>query len=135
MTLDDAWQAARAVGLGREIEQLPMGMHTVVTENGRTFSGGQRQRLLIARAIISHPRILFWDEATNELDGVNQEQITASLANLQATRLVIAHRLSTIVNADSIYVIAGGHIVQRGTFNELILQSGPFENLARRQLV
>ncbi len=135
MTLDDAWQAARAAGLGREIEQLPMGMHTVVTEDGRTFSGGQRQRLLIARAIVSHPRILFLDEATNELDGVNQEQITASLADLQATRLVIAHRLSTIVHADSIHVIVGGCIVQRGTFDELVRQPGPFDDLARRQLV
>ncbi len=134
MTLEDAWEAARIVGLGREIERLPMGMHTVVMEDGRTFSGGQRQRLLIARAIVSQPRVLFLDEATNELDSVSQEQISYSLADVQATRIVIAHRLSTVVHADSIYVFVAGRVVQRGTFHELIEQPGPFASLARRQL-
>jgi len=133
--LDDAWEAARIAGLDRDIERLPMGIHTMVMEEGRTFSGGQRQRLLIARAIVSKPRILFFDEATNSLDNASQEQVTRSLDNLHATRLVIAHRLSTIINADRIYVLVAGSVVQSGTYEALINQAGPFADLVKRQIL
>lgn len=116
-----------------DINQMPMGMHTVVTEGGATFSGGQRQRLMIARAIVAKPRILLMDEATSALDGNAQETVSGSLRELQATRIVIAHRLSTIMGADRIFVLQSGSIVQSGKYHELIGQSGPFAELVKRQ--
>ena len=135
LTVEDAWEAARMVGLDEDIAQMPMGMYTVSGEGGSTLSGGQRQRLLIARAIVNKPRILFFDEATSALDNQAQALVSKSLERLQATRLVVAHRLSTIANADRIFVLDGGRIVQSGTYEELMGQEGPFAELARRQLV
>jgi NHLM bacteriocin system ABC transporter ATP-binding protein len=132
LTLSDAWEAARACGLDQDIEKMPMGMHTLVT--GGTISGGQRQRLLIARAIVSRPRILYFDEATSALDNRTQAIVSASIEKLHATRVVIAHRLSTIINADCIYVLDKGKIVQSGTYEELMREEGLFVELARRQL-
>jgi NHLM bacteriocin system ABC transporter ATP-binding protein len=134
LTTDDAWEAARMAGLDEDIRQMPMGMHTVISEGGGTFSGGQRQRLLIARAIVSKPRIVFFDEATSALDNRTQETVIRSLESLAATRVVIAHRLSTIINADRIYVVQGGRIVESGTYRELIQKRGLFADLARRQI-
>jgi ABC-type bacteriocin/lantibiotic exporter with double-glycine peptidase domain len=134
LTLDDAWEAARMAGLEEEIRQMPMGMHTVISENGSTLSGGQRQRLLIARAIVSKPRLILFDEATSALDNRTQETVSASLQNLAATRVVIAHRLSTVVNADQIYVVSNGRIVENGTYRDLMQTRGLFANLARRQI-
>ncbi len=135
LNLDDAWEAARLAGLEEDIRQMPMGMHTVIGEGGSTFSGGQRQRLLIARAIVSKPRVLFFDEATSALDNQTQAVVSKSLEELEATRLVIAHRLSTIRNADRIYVLNRGELRQQGTYDELIGQDGLFADLVRRQLV
>ena len=134
LTIDDAWEAARRAALDGDIREMPMGMHTVISEGGGTFSGGQRQRLLIARAIAQGPRILFFDEATSALDNTTQAVVSASLEGLQATRFVIAHRLSTIVNADRIIVMVGGRIVQTGTYEELFATAGVFQDLVRRQL-
>lgn len=134
-TLDDAWEAARLCGLDKDIEELPMGMHTVVAEGGGGLSGGQRQRMLIARAIVQKPRILFFDEATSALDNATQAIVSESLGRLEATRIVIAHRLSTIVNADYIYVMDKGCLVQQGTYKELLEQPGLFADLAKRQIV
>lgn len=134
LTLQDAWEAARMSGLEEDIKQMPMGMHTVVSAGGGTLSGGQRQRLLIARAIVHRPRILFFDEATSALDNQTQAVVSESLEKLQATRVVIAHRLSTIINADLIYVLERGRIVQSGTYDELIRKKGPFAELAKRQI-
>lgn len=131
---DDAWEAARLAGLDKDIEQMPMGMHTVISEGAGTFSGGQRQRLMIARALVSRPRIVFFDEATSALDNPTQAIVTQSLDRLRATRLVVAHRLSTIVNADRIYVLEKGKIVQVGTYEELIKQPGVFYDLVSRQI-
>lgn len=135
LTIDDAWEAARMVGMEEEIRALPMGMHTIISEGGGNFSGGQRQRLLIARALVNRPRILFFDEATSALDNRTQDIVSRSLETLQATRVVIAHRLSTIMKADRIYVFDKGRIVQVGTYTELINTPGQFAELARRQMV
>src|SRR5262249_45634995 len=134
-TMDDAWEAARAAGLAEDIQQMPMGMHTMVSEGGANLSGGQRQRLLIARALILKPKILLFDEATSALDNRTQQMVTESVQRLQATRVVVAHRLSTIRQADRIYVMEAGRIVQQGTFDELALQPGLFAQLMKRQVV
>ena len=134
LTLDDAWEAARMAGLDQDIKEMPMGMHTIIGEGASTFSGGQRQRLLIARAIANKPRILLFDEATSALDNRTQAVVSESLERLQATRIVIAHRLSTIMNADRIFVMEDGRLVQSGKYNDLIQQPGLFAELAKRQL-
>jgi ABC-type bacteriocin/lantibiotic exporter with double-glycine peptidase domain len=134
LTMDQAWEAARMAGLDRDIEMMPMGMFTFLGDGASTISGGQRQRLMIARAIAPRPRILLFDEATSALDNRTQAIVSASLENLKATRIVIAHRLSTIINADRIYVLEAGRIAQSGTYAELMEQKGPFRELARRQI-
>lgn len=135
LTMDDAWEAARLAGIAEDIEHMPMGMHTMIAEGGSTFSGGQQQRLLIARAIVKKPRIIMFDEATSALDNRTQQLITESLEKLKATRLVIAHRLSTIINADMIYVLDQGRVIQSGTYSQLMAQEGIFKQLAERQMV
>jgi NHLM bacteriocin system ABC transporter ATP-binding protein len=134
LTVNDAWEAARMAGLDRDIKNMPMGMHTVVSEGGGTFSGGQRQRLMVARALVTRPRIVFFDEATSAMDNETQRTVTESLDAMQATRIVIAHRLSTIINADQIFVLQNGELVQSGNYAELMNQPGPFSDLAKRQL-
>jgi ATP-binding cassette subfamily C protein len=134
LALDDAWEAARMAGLAEDIEAMPMGMHTIISDGGGTLSGGQRQRLLIAHALVNRPRIIFFDEATSALDNRTQAVVSESLDNLKATRIVIAHRLSTIMNADKIYVMQNGRVVQQGTYEELIKSEGVFADLAKRQL-
>lgn len=132
--LEDAWEAARMAGLDEDIKAMPMGMHTVISEGGETFSGGQKQRLLIARAVVRRPRIILFDEATSALDNRTQEIVSRSLERLKATRIVIAHRLSTIVNADRIYVMQSGRVVEAGTYEELLRRGGVFAQLAARQI-
>ncbi len=133
LTEDDAWWAAEQAGLADDIHRMPMGMHTLVGENGVTFSGGQVQRLMIARAIAHRPRILFLDEATSALDNETQEDVMGAIDGLDATRIVIAHRLSTIRRADYLYVIDDGRIVQEGTYEALAGEPGLFDDLVRRQ--
>lgn len=135
LTMDDAWEAARMAGFEDDILQMPMGMYTVVSEGGSTLSGGQRQRLMIARAIVTRPRILLFDEATSALDNRTQAIVSESLEKLDATRIVIAHRLSTIMHADRIVVVNQGVIVEEGTYDELMEQGGTFAELARRQII
>ncbi len=130
----DAWEAAAMAGFDQDIKEMPMRMHTLVSEGGGTLSGGQVQRLLIARALANKPKILFFDEATSALDNQTQAVVTQSLDRLRVTRLVIAHRLSTIVNADRILVLENGRLVQSGTYEELMGQEGVFRELARRQI-
>jgi NHLM bacteriocin system ABC transporter ATP-binding protein len=134
-TLDDAWTAARQAGLEADIKALPMGMHTVLTEATAAFSGGQVQRMMIARALLGKPRILVLDEATSALDNVTQAIVTESLSRLAITRIIIAHRFSTVQQADRIYVVDHGRVVQSGKFDELMAADGPFAELARRQLM
>ncbi len=131
---DEVWEASRMAGLAKDIEQMPMGMHTVVSEGGSNLSGGQRQRLLIARSLVLKPKILLMDEATSFLDNRTQAIVTENLQKLNATRIVIAHRLSTIRYADRIYVMEAGKVVQVGSFDELIKQPGLFARLVARQI-
>jgi len=133
LSIEDAWTAARLVSLDRDIEEMPMGMHTFLAEGGRTLSGGQRQRILLARALVRKPCMMLLDEATSALDNGTQAVVTESLNRLNITRVVIAHRLSTIMNADRIVVLEKGRVVQEGTYQALIACPGPFQELARRQ--
>ncbi len=134
VTLDEAWEAARMAGFAEDIEQMPMGMHTVISEGGTNLSGGQRQRLLIARSLVLKPKIILMDEATSALDNRTQAIVTESLDKSNATRVVIAHRLSTIRNADRIYVVEAGRVMEVGKFDELVALKGIFAQLVARQL-
>ncbi len=135
LTIDDAWEAAEMAGLDEDIREMPMGIFTIISEGGTTISGGQRQKLLIARALVNRPRILYFDEATSALDNRTQEIVSRSLAGLNATRIIIAHRLSTIVNADTIIVLDKGRIVEHGTYGSLMAGNGAFAELAKRQII
>ncbi len=121
-------------GMEEDIKSMPMGMHTMVSEAGSTLSGGQKQRLLIARAIISKPKIVYFDEATSALDNKTQKIVSESLSSLGVTRVVIAHRLSTIVNCNKIFVMDRGQIVEQGSYQELYEKGGLFTGLVQRQL-
>ncbi len=134
MTRDDAWEAARIAGLDNDIKAMPMGMDTFLNEGATTISGGQRQRLMIARAVARRPKLLIFDEATSALDNVNQETVSRNLETLKSTRIVVAHRLSTIMHADVIYVLVGGVIVETGTYEQLMAKDGHFAELAKRQV-
>jgi len=131
---DEAWEAARMAGFAHDIAAMPMEMHTVISEGGGNLSGGQRQRLLIARALALKPRILLFDEATSALDNKTQAIVSESMEKLQVTRIAIAHRLSTIRNANRIYVLQAGRIVQQGSFEELAAVEGLFAQLMARQM-
>jgi NHLM bacteriocin system ABC transporter ATP-binding protein len=133
LSTDDAWRALDAAGLGDDIRAMPMGLQTFVSGSTSTLSGGQLQRLLIARALASRPAVLLLDEATSHLDDITQRHVTESIARLGVTRIVVAHRLSTIVAADRILVLDHGSIVQQGTFDELMSSDGLFADLAHRQ--
>lgn len=135
LKLDDAWEAAELVQIADDIRAMPMQMSTIITEGGGGISGGQRQRIMIARAIVSKPKILMFDEATSALDNITQKQVSESLDRLKCTRLVIAHRLSTVKNCDRIIVLDGGRIAEDGTYEELMEKNGIFAELFRRQMV
>jgi NHLM bacteriocin system ABC transporter ATP-binding protein len=134
LSVDDAWEAARKAGLEQDVREMPMGMYTMVSEGGGNLSGGQGQRLLIARAIAKRPRIFLFDEATSALDNRTQAAVSRSLEAFRATRIVIAHRLSTIINADRILVVEKGVVVQSASYQELANQDGLFRELGKRQL-
>ena len=133
LSLDEAWEAAEIAGIADDIRDMPMGMQTVISEGQGGISGGQKQRLLIARAIAPKPKILILDEATSALDNVTQRQVSEALDKLKCTRIVIAHRLSTIRNCDRILVMDQGAIVEEGTYDELIAKNGAFAELVARQ--
>ena len=133
LKLEEAWEAAEIAGIADDIRDKPMGMHTMLQEGGGTISGGQRQRLMIARAIAPKPRILIFDEATSALDNITQRKVSEALDKMKCTRIVIAHRLSTIRHCDRILVIDGGKIAEDGTYEELIARNGIFADLVERQ--
>ncbi len=132
---DDVMEALRIAALDDIVKALPMGLHTNIADGGVTFSGGQRQRLLIARAVMRRPRVLVLDEATSALDNVTQRQVVENLRALKCTQLVIAQRLSTVVSANIIYVVDDGRVVEHGTYAELLAKGGLFKQLAQRQLL
>ena len=131
--MDAAWEAAEAAGLAQDIREMPMGMQTMISEGQGGISGGQKQRLLIARAIAPKPKILMFDEATSALDNLTQKKVTEALNAYKCTRLVIAHRLSTIQACDRILVLRDGKIAEDGTYEELLARNGFFADLVERQ--
>ncbi|MCX6250873.1 MAG: NHLP bacteriocin export ABC transporter permease/ATPase subunit [Bacteroidetes bacterium] len=131
---EDAWKAAEMAGCADEIMNLPNKMHTLLPPGGDILSGGQQQRIIIARALIRNPKIFIFDEATSALDNETQGIVSASIEKLNATRIVIAHRLSTIINADHIFVLDKGQLIEEGSYKELIEKNGFFAELTRRQL-
>ncbi|MBQ2848720.1 MAG: NHLP bacteriocin export ABC transporter permease/ATPase subunit [Clostridia bacterium] len=133
LSLDDAWDAAEMAGIADDIRKMPMGMHTIISEGSGGVSGGQRQRLMIAKAIAPKPKILMFDEATSALDNITQKTVSDSLDKLKCTRIVIAHRLSTIKQCDRIIYLEKGKIVEDGTYDELIAKNGKFAELVERQ--
>ena len=133
LTLGDAWEAAEIAGIADDIRAMPMGMQTLISEGQGGISGGQKQRLMIARAVAPKPKILIYDEATSALDNRTQKKVSEALDALKCTRIVIAHRLSTIKNCDRILVLDGGRILEDGTYDELIAKNGFFAELVERQ--
>jgi ABC-type bacteriocin/lantibiotic exporter with double-glycine peptidase domain len=133
LTLDEAWEAAEIAGIADDIRDMPMGMSTFISEGQGGISGGQRQRLMIARAVAPKPKILMFDEATSALDNKTQKHVSEALDNLKCTRIVIAHRLSTIKHCDRILVLDGGNIAEQGTYEQLMEKKGLFAELVERQ--
>lgn len=133
-SMDAAWKAAEISGIKEDIEKMPLGMNTVISEGQGGISGGQKQRLMIARAIVGNPNLLILDEATSALDNITQKKVSNALSSLKCTRIVIAHRLSTIQNCDRIVVIDNGEIIQDGTYDELSREEGFFKELIKRQV-
>ena len=131
---EDVWKAARTAEMEDQIKAMPMGMMTMVGTSGSVLSGGESQRITIARSVIGSPRIMMFDEATNWLDNESQATVMQNLTALTSTRIVIAHRLSTLEQADRIYVLQAGKVVQSGTFEELMEVGGVFRELVRRQI-
>ncbi len=134
LSLEEAQEAARLAGLAHDIARMPMGLHTYVDDTGATLSGGQRQRLLLARAIACRPRVMLLDEATSALDNATQADVMATLSRMNVTRVVVAHRLSTVRDADLIYVMSEGQVVEHGTYETLAAAGGLFADLIRRQV-
>ena len=133
LTLADAWEAAEISGIAEDIRAMPMGMNTVIAEGQGGISGGQKQRLMIARAVAPKPRVLIFDEATSALDNLTQQKVSDALDHLNCTRIVIAHRLSTIRHCDRILLMENGNIAESGTYEELIARGGKFAELVERQ--
>ncbi len=134
VTNEELWRAAEIARIDREINAMPMGMLTPVGASGTVLSGGESQRVMIARSLVRNPRILLLDEATNWLDNENQAEVMQNLARLSSTRIVIAHRLSTLRQADRIFVMQSGKVVQEGTFAALAGSEGVFQGLVSRQI-
>ncbi|MEU1282408.1 NHLP bacteriocin export ABC transporter permease/ATPase subunit [Streptomyces sp. NPDC005805] len=133
-TQEEVWAAAEMAGLAEDIRRMPMGLHTMIA-NGGAVSGGQRQRLMIAQALVRRPRILYFDEATSALDNETQRTVIESTRRLSATRVVIAHRLTTVMDADRVIVMSEGRIVEEGRPADLLRDpGGRLYELVRRQL-
>ena len=130
----DVWKAVRIAEMEAQIKAMPMGMMTMVGTSGTVLSGGESQRVTIARSVIGSPRIMLFDEATNWLDNESQAKVMQNLTALTSTRIVIAHRLSTLEQADRIFVLQAGKVVQSGSFKELMEVDGVFRELVRRQI-
>lgn len=133
LTIKDAWEAAEIAGIADDIRAMPMGMHTAIGEGSGGISGGQRQRLMIARAIAPKPRLILFDEATSALDNLTQHRVSRAMNQMKCTRLIIAHRLSTIRRCDRILVMEAGKIIEDGNYDTLMEKHGAFASLVERQ--
>jgi NHLM bacteriocin system ABC transporter ATP-binding protein len=133
-TVEDAWEAARLAGCDTDINNLEEKMDTLLPAGGGVLSGGQQQRIVIARALIRKPKLFLFDEATSALDNSTQQTVTDSLNTLNATKIVIAHRLSTIKDADVIFVLEKGKIIEEGDYKTLIENKNFFYDLVKKQL-
>lgn len=134
ITLEEAWEVAEKAGIADDIRAMPMGMFTILSEDGGGISGGQKQRLMIARALAGDPRIIMFDEATSALDNITQSIVIETLNRMSCTRIVIAHRLSTVINCDRIIVLDRGKIAEEGNYKELMEKQGLFAEMAKRQI-
>ncbi|MBR4473866.1 MAG: ATP-binding cassette domain-containing protein [Oscillospiraceae bacterium] len=135
LTEDDVWAAAEIAGIADDIRRMPLQLNTPLPDGGRGVSGGQMQRLLVARAVVTKPSVLFFDEATSALDNVTQKAVSDAVGEMACTRLVIAHRLSTIQNCDRILFLDGGHIAEEGSYEELMKKNGLFAAFVKRQQI
>ena len=128
--------AARIANIEEFIERLPLKYNTIIGQDGQGVSQGQRQRILIARAVYKDPSFLFFDKATNSLDANNERVIVENLTSFYRgkTVVVVAHRLSTVRHADQIVVLEKGHIVECGTHDDLVARQGAYYHLVKNQL-
>jgi len=128
-------EAARAAAIHEVILDFPKGYNTLVGERGVTLSGGQKQRITIARTLLQNPRILLMDDATSSVDTETEATIRDALVNLMKDRttFVIAHRVQSVMNADLILMLDKGYIIQRGTHEELVNQSGMYQQVYQLQ--
>ncbi len=133
--MDQVWEAAEIAEIADDIREMPMEMHTFISEGNGGISGGQKQRLMIARAVVTKPNILIFDEATSALDNITQQKISRAIDGMKCTRIVIAHRLSTVQNCDRILVMDKGKIAEEGTYEELLAKKGLFAELVERQRI
>jgi ABC-type bacteriocin/lantibiotic exporter with double-glycine peptidase domain len=128
-SLDNIIEIAKTADIHEDILKQPMGYYTMISEGGNNFSGGQRQRLLLARALMKKPKLLILDEATSALDNLSEARIQENLQKLNCTQIIIAHRLSTVINADRILVMHDGEIIESGTHEELLDKMGYYYSL------
>ena len=136
VTEEEAWDAAEKACIAEDLRAMPLGIDTEISEsNSCGFSGGQRQRILIARAFATKPAVMILDEATSALDNITQKKVLDAVYAEKCTVLMVAHRLSTVMGCDRIFVMEGGHIVEEGTYDELIAENGAFAQLVRKQIL
>ncbi|QFK72951.1 peptidase domain-containing ABC transporter [Pradoshia sp. D12] len=133
VTIQEVINACKEANIYDDIMKLPLNFHTKISEDGNNFSGGQKQRLLIARALVNKAPILLLDEASSSLDSISEQIIHENLAEISGTKIIIAHRLSTVENADRIIVLSEGKLKEEGTHAELIRAKGLYHRLYHSQ--